>query len=106
MALNRASGAYLRDRDMFLFLVDGNQVSTITDRSHRRSAVHLRNSDVGAAALTLDLFVSRRAQPLIWAFTVAGFRRRHVGASIHEAWTESPIRPGRPTQTSTIAPRS
>ena len=27
---------------------------------------------------------------LIWGFHhVAGFRRRHVGASIHEAWTES-----------------
>src|SRR5205823_4963834 len=52
----------------------------------------LRNSDVGAAALTLDLFLFRAvcANHLIWGFQhVAGFRRRHVGASIQEAWTTS-----------------
>ena len=89
------SGAYLGDRDMFLFLVDGNRsLDDPTDRSHAgmfRGFI-LRNSDVGAAALTLDLFLFRAvcANHLIWGFThVAGFRRRHVGASIHEAWTES-----------------
>jgi hypothetical protein len=80
---------------MFLFLVDGNRnLDDPTDRSHAgmfRGFI-LRNSDVGAAALTLDLFLFREccANHLIWGFThVAGFRRRHVGASIHEAWTDS-----------------
>src|SRR5204863_8264475 len=52
----------------------------------------LRNSDVGAAALTLDVFLYRAvcANHLIWGFQhVAGSRRRHVGASIQEAWTTS-----------------
>src|SRR4029450_7680325 len=89
------SGAYLGDRDMFLFLVDGNRdLEDPTDRSHAgmfRGFI-LRNSDVGAAALTLDLFLFRAvcANNIIWGFNhVAGFRRRHVGASIQEAWTES-----------------
>src|SRR5918996_3599206 len=89
------SGAYLGDRDMFLILVDGNRnLDDPTDRSHAgmfRGFI-LRNSDVGAAALTLDLFLFRSccANHVIWGFThVAGFRRRHVGASIHEAWTDS-----------------
>src|SRR2546428_1834315 len=89
------SGAYLGDRDMFLFLVDGNRdLDDPTDRSHAglfRGFI-LRNSDVGAAALTLDLFLFRMVcgNHLIWGFQhVAGFRRRHVGASIQEAWTTS-----------------
>jgi hypothetical protein len=47
---------------------------------------------VGAAALTLDLFLFRMVcgNHIIWGFQhVAGFRRRHVGASIQEAWTTS-----------------
>ena len=56
------SGAYLGDRDMFLFLVDGNRdLEDPTDRTHAglfRGFI-LRNSDVGAAALTLDLFLFR-----------------------------------------------
>src|SRR5438067_8594825 len=89
------SGAYLGDRDMFLFVVDGNRaLDDPTDRTDAglfRGFI-LRNSDVGAAALTLDLFLFRAvcANHLIWGFLhVAGFRRRHVGASIHEAWTIS-----------------
>ena len=82
------SGAYLGDRDMFLFLVDGNRdLDDPTDRTHAglfRGFI-LRNSDVGC----------RRPHPrcvpvsmvcgnhIIWGFQhVAGFRRRHVGASI------------------------
>ena len=57
------SGAYLGDRDMFLFLVDGNRdLDDPTDRTHAglfRGFI-LRNSDVGAAALTLDLFLFRK----------------------------------------------
>ena len=89
------SGAYLGDRDMFLFLVDSNRdLEDPTDRSHAglfRGFI-LRNSDVGAAALTLDVFLYRVVcgNNIIWGFQhVAGFRRRHVGASIHEAWTDS-----------------
>ena len=89
------SGAYLGDRDMFLFLVDGNRdLDDPTDRTHAglfRGFI-LRNSDVGAAALTLDLFLFRMVcgNHIIWGFQhVAGFRRRHVGASIQDAWTTS-----------------
>jgi AraC-like DNA-binding protein len=89
------SGAYLGDRDMFLFVVDGNRdLEDPTDRSHAglfRGFI-LRNSDVGAAALTLDVFLYRVicGNNVIWGFQhVAGFRRRHIGASIHEAWTDS-----------------
>jgi Domain of unknown function (DUF932) len=89
------SGAYLGDRDMFLFLVDGNRaLDDPTDRADAglfRGFI-LRNSDVGAAALTLDLFLFRAVclNHLIWGFrSVAGFRRRHIGASIQEAWTVS-----------------
>ena len=89
------SGAYLGDRDMFLFLVDGNRdLDDPTDSTHAGlfRGFMLRNSDVGAAALTLDLFLFRAccANHLLWGFQhVAGFRRRHVGASIQEAWTTS-----------------
>src|ERR1700704_6379700 len=90
-----ASGAYLGDRDMFLFLVDGNRaLDDPTDRTQSglfRGFI-LRNSDVGAAALTLDVFLFRAvcANHIIWGFQhVAGFRRRHVGASIQTAWTTS-----------------
>jgi len=89
------SGAYLGDRDMFLFLVDGNRaLDDPTDRTDTglfRGFI-LRNSDVGAAALTLDVFLFRAVcgNHIIWGFQhVAGFRRRHVGASIQDAWTTS-----------------
>ena len=52
----------------------------------------LRNSDVGAAALTLDVFLFRVVcgNHIIWGFQhVAGFRRRHVGTSIQDAWNSS-----------------
>ena len=89
------SGAYLGDRDMFLFLVDGNRsLDDPTDGSQAGlfRGFMLRNSDVGAAALTLDVFLYREccANHVIWGFRhIAGLRRRHVGASIHEAWTTS-----------------
>ena len=89
------SGAYLGDRDMFLFLVDGNRDLEDPSDSTRAGLFRgfiLRNSDVGAAALTLDVFLFRTvcANHIIWGFQhVAGFRRRHVGASIQDAWTTS-----------------
>ena len=89
------SGAYLGDRDMFLFLVDGNRaLDDPTDRTDTglfRGFI-LRNSDVGAAALSLDVFLFRAVcgNHIIWGFQhVAGFRRRHMGASIQDAWTAS-----------------
>jgi hypothetical protein len=89
------SGAYLGDRDMFLFLVDGNRDlddPTDTSRSGLFRGFILRNSDVGAAALTLDVFLFRAVcgNHIIWGFQhVAGFRRRHVGTAIQDAWTNS-----------------
>ena len=89
------SGAYLGDRDMFLFLVDGNRdLEDPSDctRSGLFRGFILRNSDVGAAALTLDVFLFREVcgNHVIWGFQhVAGFRRRHIGASIEEAWATS-----------------
>src|SRR5688572_24514861 len=89
------SGAYLGDRDMFLFLVDGNRnLEDPTDGSQTGlfRGFMLRNSDVGAAALTLDMFLFRAccANHVIWGFQhVTGFRRRHVGASIYDAWADS-----------------
>src|SRR5262245_45592512 len=89
------SGAYLGDRDMFLFLVDGNRdLDDPTDRTHAGlfCGFILRIIVVGAAALTLDVFLFRAVcgNHLIWGFQhVAGFRRRHVGASIQDAWTTS-----------------
>ena len=89
------SGAYLGDRDMFLFVVDGNRdLDDPTDSSHAglfRGFI-LRNSDVGAAALTLDVFLFRAVcgNHIIWGFQhVVGFRRRHVGATIQDEWTSS-----------------
>src|SRR2546425_13064578 len=89
------SGAYLGDRDMFLFLVDGNRdLDDPTDRTHAglfRGFI-LRNTDVGAAALSLDMFLFRVvcSNHIIWGFQhVVGFRRRHIGASIQDAWTTS-----------------
>lgn len=80
---------------MFLFLVDGNRdLDDPTDPSHAglfRGFI-LRNSDVGAAALTLDVFLFRAVcgNHIIWGFQhVVGFRRRHVGATIQDAWTSS-----------------
>jgi len=80
---------------MFLFLVDGNRDlddPTDSSRSGLFRGFILRNSDVGAAALTLDVFLFRVVcgNHIIWGFQkVAGFRRRHVGASIQDAWSSS-----------------
>jgi len=89
------SGAYLGDRDMFLFLVDRNRdVTDPTDTSNAgmfRGFI-LRNSDVGAAALTLDVFLFRAVcgNHIIWGFQqVASFRRRHLGTSIQDDWNTS-----------------
>ena len=75
--------------------VDGNRsLDDPTDGSQAGlfRGFMLRNSDVGAAALSLDMFLFRAvcSNHIIWGFHhVAGFRRRHIGASIHHAWTHS-----------------
>ncbi len=80
---------------MFLLLVDRNRaLDDPTDASHAGlfRGFMLRNSDVGAAALTLDVFLFRAvcSNHIIWGFRhVTSLRRRHVGASIHEAWATS-----------------
>ena len=75
--------------------VDGNRdLDDPTDPSHAglfRGFI-LRNSDVGAAALTLDVFLFRAVcgNHIICGFKhVVGFRRRHVGTSIQDEWTTS-----------------
>lgn len=79
------SGAYLGDRDMFIMLIDGNRGIEDPSDSTRQGmfrGVIIRNSECGAAALTLDLFMFRRVcgNNIIWGFEhCAGFRRRHVG---------------------------
>ena len=50
------------------------------------------SSLVRSGSLTLDVFLFRMVcgNHIIWGFQhVAGFRRRHVGASIQTAWTTS-----------------
>ncbi len=89
------SGAYLGDRDLFLLLVDeerGLEDPTDPSQAGLFRGFILRNSDVGAAALTLDVFLYRMicGNHVLWGFQhVGGFRRRHLGTSIHTAWTES-----------------
>lgn len=79
------SGAYLGDRDMFVMLIDGNRgLDDPTDSSNGGlfRGIIVRNSEVGAAYLTFDLFYFRRVcgNNIIWGFKHAiGFRRRHVG---------------------------
>ena len=106
------SGAYLGDRDMFLFLVDGNRDlhdPTDSSQSGLFRGFILRNSDVGAAALSLDVFLFRVVcgNHIIWGFQhVAGFRRRHIGASIQDAWSTSLIRARAALDADTTADRT
>jgi hypothetical protein len=77
------SGAYLGDRDMFVMLIDGNRsLESPTNQGGLFRGVIIRNSDVGAAALTLDLFLFERVcgNNIIWGFKhMAGFRCIHRG---------------------------
>jgi hypothetical protein len=89
-----SSGAYLGVMDLFLFLVDGNR--DLDDPADRNGGLHrgfiLRNSDVGAAALTLDLFLHRGVcgNHIIWGFHhLVSLRRRHIGASIDIDYRDS-----------------
>jgi Domain of unknown function (DUF932) len=106
------SGAYLGDRDMFLFLVDGNRDlhdPTDSSQSGLFRGFILRNSDVGAAALSIDVFLFRVVcgNHIIWGFQhVASFRRRHIGASIQDAWSDSLIRARAALDADTTADRT
>src|SRR4030095_11769086 len=74
------------------YLVDGNRdLGDPTDASHSGlfRVFILRNSDVGAAALTLDVFLFRAVcgNHIIWGFQhVVGFPRRHGGPALQQAW--------------------
>jgi hypothetical protein len=108
------SGAYLGDRDMFLFLVDGNRaLDDPTDRTDAglfRGFI-LRNSDVGAAALTLDVFLFRvccritsSGDSSTWPASGAGTWGRRF--KMHGRRHSTPfVRPSTPTPL-TIAPCS
>lgn len=86
------SGAYRGDRDMFLFPMDGNRdLDDPTDRSQSglfRGFI-LRNSDVGAAALTLDLFLFRNGLRQSHHGDFSTWLASDVGASIRDAGTGS-----------------
>ena len=68
---------------MFLFLVDGNRdLDDPTDASHAgvfRGFI-LRNSDVGAAALTLDVFLFRAVcgNHIIWGDNITNPQGQHI----------------------------
>ena len=115
------SGAYLGDRDMFLFLVDGNRdLDDPTDRSNAglfRGFI-LRNSDVGAAALTLDVFCSAPCAAITssgdfntWLASGAGtwghrFKRRGRRRSITSAPVSMPIPLSTAPSSCGLCPRS
>lgn len=91
------SGAYLGDRDCFVFMVnDGYRIPDPTDPSGQglgRGFI-LRNSEVGAACLTLDVFLFRYVcgNNIIWGFkSLAHFKRRHVGSgsNLFENWLDA-----------------
>ncbi|MPY90866.1 MAG: hypothetical protein GEU99_23500 [Luteitalea sp.] len=111
------TGAYLSDRDMFLFLIDEER--RIDDPSDPAGpglarGLILRNSEVGAAPLTLDLFLYRYrcGNQIIWGFQhLAGVRIRHVGARVERwdgvlpaitAWFDSATDPERTVLTSAL----
>lgn len=84
---NKRSGAFRGDRDMTVLMVDGGSIvedPTLTDGS--QAAIYrgfiLRNSEVGAAALSIQTFQFRYVcgNLCIWgAQNVRTIRRRHVG---------------------------
>jgi len=84
------SGAYLGDRDMFVFLVDSDRyLDDPTDRSRQGMlrGIMVRNSDVGAASLEWDVFYHRGvcSNRIIFGFRhLEGRRRRHVRSLIRD----------------------
>jgi hypothetical protein len=89
------AGAYMGDRDMFVFLVnEDRRVMDPTDPSGEGMGrgVILRNSEVGAAALTLELFLYRYVcgNHIIWGQQqITTMRRRHVGQGLFEQWGDT-----------------
>ena len=89
------AGAYMGDRDMFVFLVnDDRRIADPTDPSGEGMGrgIILRNSEVGAAALTLELFLYRYVcgNHIIWGHQqIATMRRRHVGQGLFEQWGDT-----------------
>lgn len=87
------SGAYLGDRDMFLFLVDEDRrIDDPSDPSGQGLArgFMLRNSEVGAASLTVDAFLHRYVcgnRVIVGFQHLVGLRLRHVGTR-PESWAD------------------
>src|SRR5690606_37065509 len=83
---NRPSGAFRGDRDMTILMVDGGSIVEDPTVRGGDGAIYrgfiLRNSEVGAAALSLQTFQFRFVcgNLCIWgARNVRTIRRRHVG---------------------------
>lgn len=95
-----SAGAYRGDRDSFLILVNGGSIVTdpsigagtsgisssagIADRGMYRGLL-IRNSEVGAAAITIESILFRYVcgNHMLWGAMVdKQFRRRHVGATV------------------------
>lgn len=83
---NRPSGAFRGDRDMTILMVDGGSIVEDPTVRGGDGAIYrgfiLRNSEVGAAALSLQTFQFRYCcgNLCIWGATnVRTIRRRHVG---------------------------
>jgi len=80
------AGAYRGDRDSFLILTNGGSI--VTDPSARGNdgrmfrGIMVRNSEVGAAAVTIDAILYRYicGNHMLWGAAFdQRFRRRHVG---------------------------
>jgi hypothetical protein len=83
------AGAYRGDRDSFLVLVNGGSI--VTDPSARQGegtmyrGLLVRNSEVGAAGVTLEQILLRAicGNHLLWGAVMdKAFRRRHVGSKV------------------------
>ena len=89
----KGSGLYASDRDVFIFLIDGgSMVDGGSERDQLNRGIILWNSEVGKCIFGMQTFLFRQVcgNHIIWGFRhIASLRRRHVGASIHEAWTTS-----------------
>lgn len=85
---SQPSGNYRGDRDSFVIRVDGGSI--VSDPSARSDgqmyrALMVRNSEVGAASITIDLVLFRYVcgNHMLWgAILDRRFRRRHVGSGL------------------------
>lgn len=86
------AGAYRGDRDSFLILVNGGSIvddPTLASRSGDSGTMFrgllIRNSEVGAASITIETILYRFicGNHILWGATVdRRFKRRHVGTKV------------------------